>query len=327
MSPINSDLSGLPQGDKAEGRPPVAEPVIVQRLAWTWYERFLADDDHTPSARWWASLSGRCARSVGYDISLVDAKREMAACPTDEDDLFAKAAERLEGAQPSDPPTIADAWRWGLGQMVHSALQEVLPLAFPDAGIEIRVEIEDFGSAHADALITEPDGFKTWLELKTMNGFGFKLAATSFKGNPEGPRSGAVTQGAVGALAAEADRLIIGILSLECLSPDVAARNHLDETGRFAAEWHYSRDEYEPIARQEMKRARKIITLVDEGTLPPRHVPGEMPAGARITRPEKSAWTLVDPESGAILSAGEAWNGQFCNYCQWRSRCIGDGPS
>lgn len=344
MSPINSDLSDLPQGDKPTGRPPVAEPLIVGRLALAWHQAYLDDGNDElamaiEGARWRASWSGMCARAVGYEITYADQKRALGELidtlggrqgddlTDDEAADLSEAVGQVEGFAPSDPHSISDHWRFGIGSMIHESLQKVIVDAFPGAEAEVKIKVDDFGAAHADLVLDERDEetgriSRTLVELKTCNGFFWKLAATNYKGAPEGPRQSAITQGAVAAHAIGADRLIIGYLSLECLSPNLAASMGMDEIGRFAGEWWYDRAEYEPIAERELKRVRRILEVVDAGELPPRSTP-EIPARARITNPAKGSWTLED-DSGAITMAGDTW---ICGYCNWRSQCIGDGPS
>lgn len=338
--PIHDDLSDLPPEAARVGMFPVEHPVVVPLLAEAWYESYLEGDEHVPSAKWWASLSSMCARAVGYEVregeakrALAIARREMAELSTETEPALLADVERIigtieaqvESLAPTNPPSIADAWRFGIGSMIHDQLQKVLPTVFPDAQIELRVTIEDWGSARIDAVITEQRDeapFVTVLELKSVNGFGYKTMATSFKGAPEGPRKSAIVQGAMAAKELNADRLIIGLLSLECLSPDVAQRNGLDEIGRFAAEWHFTPAEYLPYAEQETKRVRKILDLVEAGTLPPRSTP-EIPPRARIVDPRTGAWTITD-EAGQIQGNGKTW---VCGYCRNRDRCLADGAS
>lgn len=334
--PIKTDRSSLPSGGDDEGFPPVAEPHIVHLLAQKWYEDSFLGDDHPPSADWWASMSGMCARSVGYSIVEGRAKRRLRGLLSGDvlpegDTVGAReldienAAMDVQALAATNPPTIAAAWRMGLGSLVHDQLQKVLVDLFPDAEIEVRVQIEDFGSARADAIIRRKilrDTHVTLLELKTMNGFAYKLAVSKFKGAPEGPKRNAIVQGAVAARAVDADLLIIGVLSMENVGDSIAKSSDLSEIQKFAAEWHYTREQYLPYAEQEIKRVRKIIEIVDEGALPPRHHP-EIPAGARITNPATGLWSVQD-DDGNIVMSGNAW---VCDYCWNRDRCIADGAS
>lgn len=343
--PINSDLSDLPQGDKPEGRPPDEDADIVGRLAAAFYEKYLSDGRDSlamaiEGARWRASWSDMCSRRVGYEITLADTKRELGDVidtlggrqgddlTDEESDDLAEAEAHVDGFMPTDPPGVAEFWRFSLGTFVHEAMQALAADAFPNAEAEVTVAIDDFGAAHVDLVIDDPDGPfpRTVVEIKSDNAFHFKLATTKFKGPAEGPRSSAVVQGAVAAEALKADRLIVAVFALELLSPDMAAQNGRDDVGRFSAQWSYLPDEFLPIAEKERKRVRRILELVDAGELPPRHAPG-MPSGARITDLPRSGWTLTD-DSGAIVRAGELWNGQYCrSYCPFFSQCIGDGPS
>lgn len=346
--PIQNDVSSLPSGP--EGDPPVAHPLIVNRLAEEWYRhRITSGDDEAPTmaagARWRASWSGMCARNVSYSIKHRDAELAFAALnaeASDEDKVeLAKALNLVEDLAATNPPSVADAWRMGLGSMVHAQLQDVLIAAFPGADVEVKTTIDDFGSATVDIVIDEmmidmgdrvenKDGsieyggrnFRTVVELKTINGFGYKDIATTFKGPQAGPKPNALIQGAVAAAELKADRLIIGYLSMECLSPDVASRNNMDEIGRFAAEWHYTPEQFVPLAEAERKRVRRIIAVVDAGDLPPRQIPG-LPSGSRITNPQTGLWEVTDG-NGTITQSGKTWH---CGYCWNRDRCLADGPT
>ncbi len=344
--PIKKDVSSLPGVSDQPGQPPVKSPIIVNKLAEVWYQQYLdGGEDLAPSmvegARWRASWSGMCARAVGYNIQERDAKVALATAHDQmhvgDDERLDELAQRVAMLAPTNPPSIADAWRFGLGTMVHEALQKVIADAFPGATIEMKVKIDDFGSASVDIVIDQwndgiaravnvsgiknakPD-FRTSVELKTINGFGYKMSATTFNGPEEGPRSSAVMQGAMAAVKLKADRLIVGYLSLECLSPDVARRNGMDEIGRFAAEWHYTPEEFTPIAEKETKRVRRILQVVDARELAPRAIP-DLPTGARIVNPGNGVWE-VRAEDGSITDSGKTFH---CAYCNQRDRCLADG--
>lgn len=346
MSPINSDLSDLPQGDKPEGRPPDENPDIVGRLAEAFYAKYTADGHDTlamavEGARWRASWSDMCSRRVGYEIrhasdelllaEMMAEIGENTVVPPDLTDSIRAQAQVVEESAQTDPPALAEFWRFNLGTFVHEAMQALAGDAFPGAEAEVNVAIDDFGAAHVDLVIDDPDPEavypRTVVEIKSDGGFHFKISTTNWKGMPEGPRSSAVVQGAVSAEALNADRLIVAVFALELLSPDMAAKAGRDELGRFAAQWTFLPDEFLPIAEKERKRVRRMIEIVDEGGLVPRHVPSEMPPRARITDPARSGWTVQD-DSGAIVLAGQVWNGQYCSgYCPHFSRCLSDGPS
>jgi hypothetical protein len=288
---------------RTEGHPPDGVEY-VSRLAESWHYRYKAEGNDEkamsiPDRRWRASWAANCNRATAY--------------------LITRTEE-------SNPVTIADAWRFSLGNFVHEAVQQDLIEAFPGVEVEVPVDLRPIGidgAATADVL-GDVDGVRTAMELKSINGFGFKMAATSFKSPPEGPRHSALVQGALAATAGEAERLIIGYLSLENVSPQLASYTD-SEIGRFAAEWHYTPDEFRPIAMEESERVANILTRLDQGWEPAqfkRRIPDpDYPKRMEVTDPSTGHWIESDP-NGAIISTGRAWQ---CAYCPFRDRCIADG--
>lgn len=308
------------------GMAPDAEPRFVTKLAEAYYERYLAEGrdllEAAFGARWRGSWSGLCSRALQYN---------------------------LEGLAPSEPPTIADAWRWGLGTMVHEALQRELPKMFPTAYIEVEIEVDDWGGIHADALICQPGPYqppdidpkqmetRTLLELKTINGFGYKMSVGA-RGVPKGPRAGAVVQGCMAGKYSNATEVVIGYLSMELLSPREADKINADEIRRFAAEWTIPHHTMLRIADEETARVKEIMAVVDENVrvqehwtetgqgdaVPvrvPRIIPDpEIPAGAVIINPAKGEWQEI--EGDMIANAGTTWH---CGYCPHKGRCAFDG--
>lgn len=277
---------------RPEGRYPDTEPGLAQVLADAW----AATVDEGPKAmasseaRVRHSWAGFCARRLGYEI---------------------------RGDEVSEPLSVADHWRFGTGTVIHERWQEVVAQAWPDAEVEKQVTIDDIPSAgHIDLFIADP--VPVAVELKTINGFGFKQAIGA-RGTPEGPRTSAVTQGALNAHAAGAEVMKVIYLSLENLSPRELQKIGLHEWQRFAAEWTYERDEWEPIADAEISRFKKALEFVDSGKLPPRAIP-DLPKGARITNPQTGAWTVTTADG--ITDTGSTWQ---CAYCPFRSRCTDDG--
>lgn len=330
---IRQDNSDLPRPTQ-EGNPPDPTPTIGQMLAESWG---VADEDerdgHVASREgryirlgW----GGKCARDIGY---------------------------RLLGVEPSNPPDLAARWRMGLGTRVHELLQDVIAAAFPNADIEKVVGAEHdtiMGiptSGRTDLFIVDREREKerTAVEVKTINGFGFKMAVGA-RGTPEGPRTGALFQAALNGRAHQADQVKIILLSLECLS-DRELESLVKKQGgtadswrKFVAEWTYDMADLDEMVDRELKRLGKIIEIVDEradwlvkvedasahpdeaGTeppLPPRSIPFEMPARARVTDPTTGAWQLeVD---GNVMDAGKTW--MCAGYCDYRDQCVKDGPS
>lgn len=300
--PIKKDLSDLQVPSRAEGKPPVGQPLVVPVLAQRWFDKYQVDNDlelgKAIPERWfrasWAAK--RCDRSLHY---------------------------ALTGTIATEPATLADYWRFGLGTMVHEYLQDTFVDLFPGTQVEVPVDLQPIGlngSATVD-MVFESDAGRTVVEIKTINGFGFKKAATAFKGPAEGPRWSAVVQGSLAAAALDAN-LIVAYLSLENLSPSIAL-SYGDGTtvGQFAAEWHYDAETCVRIAADEVARVNRVMDMTNLEVLPPRalHDP-ELPAGAVVSDPVKGGWTVR--EGDVIVGAGRTW---MCDYCDHRSQCVADG--
>lgn len=303
--PIVKDHSTIPFPQRAEDRSPVKNPIVVPVLAEKWLAKYQADNElEKPKAiadrRFRASwASKRCDRSLGY---------------------------ALTDTPVSEPLTLADYWRFGLGTMVHEYVQEAFTDLFPGVRSEVAVDLKEIGldgAATVDMVLpaATPADRPIVVEIKTINGFGFKKAATAFKGPAEGPRWSAIVQGALAAAALGAD-LIVAYLSLENLSPNIAL-SYGDGTtvGHFAAEWHYRYEQAHEIATAEVLRINRVLNMVDSDILPPRalHDP-EVRSGATVFDPSRGSWSVVN--NGTIVDSGRTW---MCDYCSHREQCIKDG--
>ena len=306
--------SDLPAGGGGDGFPPDEIPRFGLSLVQAWADTDIPDGEKPHAIEGTSfrlSWAGKCARDLGY---------------------------WMMGLTPSNPLDLADYWRMGLGTMVHEHLQSMFTTAFPGASIEHKVDLRELdepvdGSGHIDIYIAkqavhapaDPIPLRersTVIEVKTMNGFGFKRAIGA-RGPAEGPRSNALRQGALEAYAVDADELVILYLALELLSPDEFKRfGGVHEAQKFLAEWTYTREQYQPIAKTELRRVAAIQELVDKGVLPPRSIP-DLPPKSRITDPARGDWQLLD-EAGQIVNMGNYW---MCKYCGNQDRCIEDGPS
>lgn len=258
--------------------------------------------------------------------------------------LTPEAEARLAEHTVTEPLSIADHWRFALGSIVHDAFQTSVEALYPQAKRELRVNVVSvtMGAGTVDLVIELPGEGpedpvkKVCVEIKTLNGYGFKRMVGD-RSNAEGPRHSSVVQLALNTVALDADEGVLIVLSMENLSPSAFAKllNQLVRQGaspkgtehwrRFCAEYTYSRDELDPIAEFENKRMAKIIEIVEEGGLPPRSINDpEIPVRARIVDPTTGKWELLDPGTGAIRMTGTTWH---CGYCENRKRCIADGPS
>jgi hypothetical protein len=266
--------------------------LFVHRIAEAW-----AEGSEAPSqpegTLWRGSQAGMCARMVAYQTL---------------------------GVEKTNPPSTADYWRMGLGSVVHELLEPAVKnwLAKDDTVTveeEISVKLGKHGNGHIDMVMNTAGGQKIVLELKTINGFGYKMAVE--KG--EGPRHSHILQGAMYAKAMDADMLVIGYLAMENISPSRARSQGIDDIGRFATEWHYPKSYYMPLADQETDRLEGIALQAHaEGALSiPRrfsHSDPDIPFPAEINDPSTGRWMLDNRH-------GKAWQ---CGYCDYHTRCISD---
>jgi hypothetical protein len=91
-----------------------------------------------------------------------------------------KVAYETAGVEKTDPPSTADYWRMGLGSVVHELLKPAVDawLAADDTVTieeEISVRLGEYGYGHIDLVLRTNDGKTIVLELKTINGFGYKM--------------------------------------------------------------------------------------------------------------------------------------------------------
>jgi len=304
---IKQSIEELPLAERQEGRPPARNNFVAEALAEAWYEQYLAEGndvlEHSiPEAGpYRASMAGsRCDRALYY---------------------------RLNKTEPSNPPSIADAWRMGLGSMIHASLQEILAGLFPDAVAEAVTDLRKIGipgSGHADLAFTYK-AKRTLVEVKTVGGFQFKLKATRFKGPPQGPRYGDVLQAALQAEAHDCEQIVIVYLAMENVSADMADYSD-SEAGRFAAEWHYTLEQLQPMVLAEKERIARLIENLESETLPPRelHDPTEYPEGAVVVDPygQATRGTYHVKDGEQLSDTGTTW---MCGYCWHRDLCTKDG--
>lgn len=234
-----------------------------------------------------------------------------------------RIAYGISGYEETDPPDLASYWRFGLGSAVHDMWQPILKKVFPGAEIEAICQSWDMlTSGHADALVVI-DGRRIVIELKTINGFGFKQAVGA-RGPAEGPRYASIVQCALNAHTLDADEMVVVDLSLENLSPrEMAKLGWVESWRKFSAEWTFGREEIDAIATAELARLGEIVGLAADGVLAPRSIPDPgLPPGAIITDPSRGAWQLVDGET--IVDVGVTWH---CSYCPMQRQCADDAAA
>jgi hypothetical protein len=208
----------------------------------------------------------------------------------------------------SEAPDLAGHWVMGLGRLVHDHWQQSVITHYKAEGWTVSEEvtcyIEECRSAgHAD-LMLERDGERGVVELKTVNGTGFRQCHEKNK-----PRFGALVQGALNAYALDADWLLIIYLAMEAMSPGNASRMGLnDPRDRFVKTFAYERPAIEATARVEIAR---WAALVEREGPPPR----------TILDDDGSLISVIDPLNATTLGGGKTWR---CDYCRYRRACIDD---
>ena len=225
-----------------------------------------------------------------------------------------KLGLKMAGYQAGEPMDASGVWVTFLGSLIHEQVQAAILEAYPDAEIEAKVRWDDLSaSGHCDALIRLPSGWTVMYELKTKGGFGWdKAVGLDRKGyklrdHAEGPPVAAKIQGALNALAAGADELRIGIISMEAVSKMLAERVNWSDERRFLAEWVYPRSVFEPWAQAERTRFALIVATHKQGRLP-----------GRVAIGDKFETVELNPDAQR-----PAWQ---CTYCGFRDLCSQAGP-
>jgi hypothetical protein len=232
------------------------------------------------------SMSGKCSRAIHY---------------------------YLAGEKVTNPFDLPAYWATGLGTAIHEWWQDTLREAFPTATVEVPCHIPSADSSGAaDAVVIQEDGTRVLLELKSINGFGFKRMAEG----GEGPRHGDYVQSAMNAYALNCDELVLIYLSLEAISRGRAASKGLDEIERIAKEFRVEKQHFMPTVEAELKRWESIR---ETGPDTPRIIPD----------PEYVPGTVVaDPSKGRLevagKTAGYAWQ---CGYCGYQDQCAADAAN
>lgn len=245
--------------------------------------------------------------------------------------------------------TAADRWRMALGTMTHDKIEDTMvPMLLAsqegewvEITPEFTFDLSPEGislSGHGDLLVVDRDGKRGVVEIKTVNGYKFKVRAFNWDGGPHGPESYHLRQVGLAAHAVKADWVAILYISFENMGAQLMssaskdAGIQLEDWDRFIAEWVFTRDELQPMIDDELRRLR-LVTQAHEAGLEageiPRVVVVDDPGalGGRnvtITEPKKSnkaAWEIRDTEGG-LLEVGTTWQ---CGYCPYYDLCVGAG--
>lgn len=279
-------------------RLPDDDPWFIVPVVEDWYREYVAQGltekaFALPGSKVRASWAGDCAHAVALHVA---------------------------GVEPTDPPTVADAWRFNIGTLVHEQVQAAIEKAFPGSRSEVKVRIGEHGSGHMDLWVVKPDG-ETWsVEIKTINGTGFRRSTS--RRDPEGVRIKYAMQGALNAYShdPQPDHLLIAVFSLETMSTKEADKNLLpDEYSRFAAQYTFTRDEYTTLALDEIARLERIVTVTEErgSDYVPRLIPDPFLPHHKVRDPRKGLLSVLD-DNDREIGIGHTWH---CGYCPFQSHC------
>ncbi len=355
--PPRKDMSNLPTKAAKPARPPSKNPTFLGPVMTRWHEQALQNDDYQPALPdrpYRASMAGlRCDRQLFYALGGVPESEPRSIADTWRMKLGGMVHDGLQDLLDS----LGEGWRRevivdyrpiGIDGSAHADLAQfvclhcgayIAPVQIVDvndAGDELhemRCVAACAGSVHFE--ITKlANGSRTWapdheraeltVEFKTVNGMGFKTMATTFKGPPEGARSGHILQGAMSAKAMGCQKLIVAYLAMENVGVGMAASLDSSEIGRFGAEWHYTVDEMEPAIEYEIGRIRRLLAAREHDVMPMRVLhDSDLPVNAHVVDPMRKRW-VVTGDDGRVVDDGEKW---FCDYCNHRTLCVADGAA
>lgn len=308
---IKRNLDSLPRRSPPTANTPVSDTLLMHQLAQAWYDKAMAERE--PRSRAIedlplraSELSVRCDRQYFY---------------------------KLTEADESNPNDASNIWRFHLGQVVHDDIDAAIltgPLAYANGNgwkVEENVDLRPAGipgSAHGDAVHFTDDVADIVGEFKSVPGFTFKSTSTNFKGPPEGPKWEHIMQAAFTAVALNVERILVGYVSLENISPKVARSLGLDQFGKFTSEWQYDTVDWVDAVTLEAARQNRLLRTAQRNERPARTLSTpNIPAGAFVDDPKRGDWLLTDA-NGDLKRTGTTW---MCDYCNFRDLCLDDGAS
>jgi hypothetical protein len=306
---MTEGFTDLDRPPPSQGEPPDAESRFGRVLIDWCHAKALKHDEewdanHPDPKRFYHSDAGKCARAIAY------------------------AALRIT---PSNPPDAPGSYIMWLGSMIHEAFQEALQEKYPDAEIEVKVEIEDAG-CRIDAVVKLETGntkpYVVSIEAKSMGGYAYKLASAKFNGPPEGPRLGDKYQAFLNAKRIDADECVLIAFARD---PNNWIADGLDPMLRVVAEWTYTREQYMPLADEEDERIRGILALLDakEPMLPARKAPEiEKVEGFpthRIVEPTTGTWLIRNEAGDWVAPPVKDPHYWGCGYCRYQDTCAQTG--
>lgn len=355
--PPRKDMSNLPTKAARPARPPSKNLIFLGPVMTRWHELAMANDDYQPALPgrpYRASMAGlRCDRQLYYALTGTPESEPQSVADTWRMKLGGMVHEGLQDLLDS----LGEGWRRevivdyrpiGIDGSAHADLAQfvcrccgayIAPVDLVDTNVagdelwEMRCVAACTQSVHFE-ISRLADGSHTWspeheraeltVEFKTVNGMGFKTMATTFRGPPEGARSGHILQGAMSAKAMSCERLIVAYLAMENIGVDMAQSMDSSEIGRFGAEWHYTVAEMEPAIEYEVGRIRRLLAAAEHNVLPMRVLhESDVPVNAHVVDPIRKRWVVTDVD-GRVVDDGTKW---FCDYCNHRTLCVADGAA
>lgn len=353
--PPRKDHSGLPTSTRPPARPPSKNLLFLQPVMDLWHRQILANDEYLPAIPgrpYRGSMAGlRCDRQLFYALTDVERTVPRSIADSWRMNLGSMIHHGLQEILDS----LGDGWRRevivdyrpiGIDGSAHVDLAKFhcvhcgASIGLVEYGMvtddsrwdmHMRCSGECEDSEHF-TILRHSDGSHTWspeheraeftVEFKTVNGMQFKSMATTFRGPPEGARSGHILQGAMSAKALGCNQVIVAYLAMENVGVDLAQSIETGEIGRFAAEWHFTVAEVEPAIEFEVGRVKRLLAAAEYDVLPMRVLHDQdVPDNAQVIDPARKTW-VVKNDDGTIAATGTKW---FCDYCDHRPRCIEDG--
>lgn len=269
---------------------PTMEPLVTQLLLNEWHEQAQKPKPTAMGTPLRYSSAHGCTRQMGYNAF---------------------------DANPTEPVDASGAWVMGVGTEIHELVQQAIGRKYPQAEFEVATSFGEYISGSCDAFIPDTELGNVLFELKTMGTFSFdKQIGLKRMGRkrvePEGPKAGAITQAGINALGIEKDRgitidvLILGSLTFEAVSKNIARDLGIGDLDRVMAEFHVPRSVWEPMALAELKRLEDTAEIIEKGYLP-----------RRLSIDDNGNTRELDP-------FGRDWQ---CDYCSFRTTCVNDGAT
>jgi len=268
------------------------EYVSILAESWRAAERHRGAKPRAFTTPFRYSMAGECERRLGYeylaDLALADLETKAAQNEGNEAPPSMRAEMDLSGF-----------WATGLGTVIHDLYQTAFLEQWPDAEFEVKTRVGPF-SGSADVWLPKQ---RVMVELKIVNGLKYKRTLK----DAEGPQWKAVRQAALNAKGLDADWAVIVYLPTEV--------NRQAPGYEIGAQWTMKKEQWFPIAEDEIERAERVLATIDRGELPVRTWP-DLPEGAKVENPATGRWKV---EGG--VGKGNAW---LCGYCPFQQQCIND---